>query len=142
MTRHDRRWEWEVTQMASARFLRAPLMSRNGADTEIVVLVLSLRTRWTLARHTRHAANALLNAEYQTSMTLYEFRPSAATGCFRHGVSLHTSIVVKVDRGPHDSFLQPNRVHRHVSVSLRFFYVLGLSSSDVILGVNRAPIFT
>lgn len=51
----------------------------------------------------------------------YEFRPSAATGCFRHGVSLHTSIVVKVDRGPHDSFLQPNRVHRHVERVITIF---------------------
>jgi hypothetical protein len=45
MTRHDRRREREVTQMTSARFLRALLISRNGADTEIMfVLVLSLRT--------------------------------------------------------------------------------------------------
>jgi hypothetical protein len=51
----------------------------------------------------------------------YEFRPSAATGCFRHGVSLHTSIVVKVDRGPHDSFQQPNRVHRHVERVITIF---------------------
>ena len=51
----------------------------------------------------------------------YEFRLSAATGCFRHGVSLHTSIVVKVDRGPHDSFLQPNRVHRHVERVITIF---------------------
>ena len=53
--------------------------------------------------------------------TDYEFRPSAATGCFRHGVSLHTSIAVKVDRGPHDSFLQPNRVHRHVERVITIF---------------------
>ena len=51
----------------------------------------------------------------------YEFRLSAATGCFRHGVLLHTSIVVKVDRGPHDSFLQPNRVHRHVERVITIF---------------------
>ena len=51
----------------------------------------------------------------------YEFRLSAATGCFRHGVSLHTSIVVNVDRGPHDSFLQPNRVHKHVERVITIF---------------------
>jgi hypothetical protein len=39
------------------------------------------------------------------SVIKYEFMPSAATWCCRHGVSLRTSIVVKVDRGPHDSFL-------------------------------------
>ena len=55
------------------------------------------------------------------SIVKYEFRPSAATGCFRHGVSLHTSIAVKVDRGPHDSFLQPNRVHRHVERVITIF---------------------
>jgi len=51
----------------------------------------------------------------------YEFNVSPETGHFLQHPTLHTSIVVKVDREPHDSFLQPNRVHRRVEGVIRIF---------------------
>ena len=51
----------------------------------------------------------------------YKFKVSTETGHFLQHPTLHTSIVVKVDRGPHDSFLQPNRVHRHVERVITIF---------------------
>jgi len=83
----------------------------------------------------------LLRENWVPRMKKYEFRLSAATGCFRHGV--HTSIVVKKDRGPHDSFLQPNRVHRHVERVITIFLCIWTVFIRRHLGGQpRAPIFT
>jgi hypothetical protein len=48
----------------------------------------------------------------------YKFRPSFATGCIRHRVLLHTFIVVKLNRGPHISFLCPIRLYRCIHLNM------------------------
>ena len=55
------------------------------------------------------------------SVTTYEFKVSTETGHFLQHPTLHTSIVVKVDREPHDSFRWPNKVHRRVEGVITIF---------------------
>ena len=51
----------------------------------------------------------------------YEFKVSTETGHFLQHPTLHTSIAVKVDREPHDSFRWPNKVHRRVEGVITIF---------------------